>query len=151
MHEFIIHHLTNRNNICPRIEGDRSSSETVKKQERKGERGGGGGGEKKRRRLKWKKIGFKTSIGRDGISLPTGYFVSPDITTDLTAARVCFCGEEIGWPERRNTCRRGNVKYRVHGSKKISFFLFLFMKKGEKRWRRSTKAWNLTSFSPAFK
>ena len=39
MHESIIHHLTNRNNICPRIEGDRSSSETVKKQERKGERG----------------------------------------------------------------------------------------------------------------
>lgn len=145
MHESIIHHLTNRNNICPRIEGDRSSSETVKKQERKGERGGGGGGEKKRRRLKWKKIGFKTSIGRDGISLPTGYFVSPDITTDLTAARVCFCGEEIGWPERRNTCRRGNVKYRIHGSKKISFFFSCLWRKGKKDGedRRKLEIWQV--------
>lgn len=47
-----------------------------------------------------KKIESKTSIGdceraRD-ISPPAGYFVSPDISLDLTAARVCFCGEEIG-------------------------------------------------------
>lgn len=108
-------------------------------------KGGGGGGEKKRRRLKWKKIGFKTSIGRDGISLPTGYFVSPDITTDLTAARVCFCGEEIGWPERRNTCRRGNVKYRVHGSKKISFFFSCLWRKGKKDGedRRKLEIWQV--------
>lgn len=45
-----------------------------------------------------KKIGFKTLIGEvaGDISLPTGYFVSADISTDLTAVRVCFCGEEIG-------------------------------------------------------
>lgn len=45
-----------------------------------------------------KKIGLKTLIGEGAgdISLPTGYFVSADISTDLTAARVCFRGEEIG-------------------------------------------------------
>lgn len=58
-----------------------------------------------------KKIGFKTLIGEGAgdISLPTGYFVSADISIDLTAARVCFCGEEIGWPKWRNTCRRATL------------------------------------------
>lgn len=65
MHESIVHHLTNRNNICPRIEGDRSSSETVKKQERKGERG-----EEEREREKTEEVKVKKdwiqNIDREG-------------------------------------------------------------------------------------